>query len=226
MEPTLSVTLTQGNGGWRNFWTNYMYDFLHDKWSVSPIALSVILRCNLSTFPVEWIQIRSDGINFDKLPNCHQLINEMSRLKLEYTIFRHFSGHWRNVDVSVCIGLQMYWWVKGVFEPNISILNRSVYCYVCVTVFVTLFIKEIFQSGFSQTHNIGNNANIGFKGFTTWKQKKSSDKMLPPVPIEPGPLMNQHSPFWTNWAFACKTETLGSFCHTLLIPTKWSMSKN
>ena len=94
MEPTLSVTLTQGNGGWRNFWTNYMYNFLNDKWSVSPIALSVILRCNLSTFPVEWIQFCSDGINFDKLPNCHQQINEMSRLKLEYTIFRHFSGHW------------------------------------------------------------------------------------------------------------------------------------
>ena len=30
------------------------------------------------------------------------------------------------------------------------------------------------QSGFSQTHNIGNNASIG-----------TSDKMLPPVSIEP-----------------------------------------
>ena len=38
--------------------------------------------------------------------------------------------------------------------------------------------------------------------------------MLLPVSIEPGPLINlwfqvQHSPFYTNWAFACKTETLG-----------------
>ena len=71
MEITLSVTLTQGNEGMTKFWTNYMYDFLHDKWSVSPIPLSVILRCNLSTFPVEWIQFCSDGINSDKLRNCH-----------------------------------------------------------------------------------------------------------------------------------------------------------
>ena len=65
------------------------------------------------------------------------------------------------------------------------------------------------QSGFSQTYNIGNNANI------TWRRKKSSDKMLPPVRIESGPLMNlwfqvQHSPFWAKWAIACMTETLGS----------------
>ena len=41
-----------------------------------------------------------------------------------------------------------------------------------------------FYSGFSQTHNIGNNANIGIRGFTTWKQK-NSNKILPPVSIEP-----------------------------------------
>ena len=41
------------------------------------------------------------------------------------------------------------------------------------------------ESGFSQIHNIGNNANIGIRGFTTWKQKKSSNKMLPLVGIEP-----------------------------------------
>ena len=36
-----------------------------------------------------------------------------------------------------------------------------------------------------------------------------------------------NSPFWANWTFACKTETLGSLCsHVLLIPTKWSKSKN
>ena len=56
--------------------------------------------------------------------------------------------------------------------------------------------------------------------------------MLPPVSIEPNPLINlwfqvQHSPFWTNWTFACKTETLGSFySHALLIPTKSFKSKN
>ena len=36
------------------------------------------------------------------------------------------------------------------------------------------------QIGFSQIDKIGN---IGIRGFTTWK--KSSDKMLPPVRIEP-----------------------------------------
>ena len=30
---------------------------------------------------------------------------------------------------------------------------------------------EISYSGFSQAHNIGNNANIGITGFATWKQK-------------------------------------------------------
>ena len=39
--------------------------------------------------------------------------------------------------------------------------------------------------------------------------------MLPLVGIELGPLINvwfqvQPYPFWANWAFACKTETLGS----------------
>ena len=56
--------------------------------------------------------------------------------------------------------------------------------------------------------------------------------MLPPVNIEPRPLINlwfqvQHSPFWTNLAFACKTKTLGSlYSHALLILTKSSKSKN
>ena len=56
-------------------------------------------------------------------------------------------------------------------------------------------------------------------------KKKSSKKMLPPVGIEPGPLIAwfqvQHYPFYTNLTFACKTETLGSlYSHALLIPLK------
>ena len=56
--------------------------------------------------------------------------------------------------------------------------------------------------------------------------------MLPPVIIEPWPLVNlwfqvQHTPLWTNWEFACKTETLGSlYGHVLLIPTKSAKFKN
>ena len=55
------------------------------------------------------------------------------------------------------------------------------------------------------------------------ENKKSSDKMLLLVRIEPSlQFQVQHSPFRTkNWAFACKTETLGSlYSHTLIIPTK------
>ena len=51
--------------------------------------------------------------------------------------------------------------------------------------------KQNNKSGFSQTHNIGNNANIGIRGFTMWK--KSRYKMLPPVGIEPGPLITSDS---------------------------------
>ena len=52
--------------------------------------------------------------------------------------------------------------------------------------------------------------------------------MLPPVGIEPGPLItsdskSQHYPFWTKLTFACKTETLGSlYRHALLIIAKSS----
>ena len=51
------------------------------------------------------------------------------------------------------------------------------------------------------------------------------------VRIEPRPLMNlwfqvQHSSFWANLAFACKTKTLGSlYSHALLILLKSSNSK-
>ena len=74
---------------------------------------------------------------------------------------------------------------------------------------------------FHKLDEIGNNANIGIRGFTTWK--KSSDKMLPPVGIG---FQVQHYPFYTNLTPAYKTETLGSlYSHALLIPTKSSKSK-
>ena len=62
-------------------------------------------------------------------------------------------------------------------------------------------------------------------------EKKSSDKMLPPVGIEPRPLIVSDSEsntilFYTNLTFACKTKTLGSlYSHALLIPLKSSKSK-
>ena len=44
---------------------------------------------------------------------------------------------------------------------------------------------------FHKLDEIGNNANIGIRGFTTWK--KSSEKMLPPVGIEPRTLITSDS---------------------------------
>ena len=64
------------------------------------------------------------------------------------------------------------------------------------------------------------------------KTKYSSNKMLPPVSTEPRQIMNlwfqvQQSPFYTNWAFACKTETFGSlYSHALLIVNMSSKLKN
>ena len=55
--------------------------------------------------------------------------------------------------------------------------------------------------------------------------------MLSPVGIEPGPLINfwfqvQYYPLWINFAFAYKTENLGSlYSHALLIITKSSQFK-
>ena len=56
--------------------------------------------------------------------------------------------------------------------------------------------------------------------------------MLPPVRIEPKPLINlwfqvQYYPFWANWSSACETETLGFLCsRALLILTKSFKLKN
>ena len=53
------------------------------------------------------------------------------------------------------------------------------------------FMTSSTFSGISQIDGIGNNANIGIRGFTTWKN--SSDKMLPLVGIEPGPVIASDS---------------------------------
>ena len=59
-------------------------------------------------------------------------------------------------------------------------------------------------------HKNGNNANIGIRGFISWKQKKIQLQNVTLVTtIEPLDLwfQVQHVPFYTNLAFACKTET-------------------
>ena len=58
---------------------------------------------------------------------------------------------------------------------------------LCTTRFgIRLSIIRVFR-----IDKIGNNGNIGITGFTTWK--KSSDKMLPPVGIEPTPFSDSKS---------------------------------
>ena len=57
-------------------------------------------------------------------------------------------------------------------------------------------------SSFSQTHNIGNNANIGITGFTMWK-KNPVTKCYLQWGLNPSPMIIlwfqvQHSPFWAN----------------------------
>ena len=75
-------------------------------------------------------------------------------------------------------------------------------------------------------HKNGNNANIGIRGFISWKKNQLQNATL--VSIEPLDLwfQVQHAPLYTNLAFACKTETLSSlYSHALLILTKSSKSK-
>ena len=51
---------------------------------------------------------------------------------------------------------------------------------------VIIYYSEIMGNrGLEKLDEIANNANIGIRGFTRWKQKKSSNKMLPLVGIEP-----------------------------------------
>ena len=51
-------------------------------------------------------------------------------------------------------------------------------------------IFTYWQSGLSQTHNFGNTANIGIRGFTSENKKNPVAKCYPPLGIEPRPLMN------------------------------------
>ena len=63
----------------------------------------------------------------------------------------------------------------------------------------------------------GNNANIGIRGFISWKQKISAPNPTL-VSIEPLDLLFQvqHAPLYINLAFTCKTETLSSlYSHAL-----------
>ena len=46
---------------------------------------------------------------------------------------------------------------------------------------LTSHLNVLHNRGFRKLDEIGNNANIGIREFTTWKQKKIQWKMLPLV---------------------------------------------
>ena len=76
-------------------------------------------------------------------------------------------------------------------------------------------------NGFSQIDKVGNNANIGNRGFTMWKKIQwqnvtpSGNRTWASHSLW---FQVQHYPFYTNLTFACKTETLGSlYSHALLL---------
>ena len=77
-------------------------------------------------------------------------------------------------------------------------------------------------------HKNGNNANVGIRGFISWKQKNQLQN-AGLVSIEPLDLwfQVQHAPFYTTLVLASKTETFSSlYSHALLILTKSSKSKH
>ena len=82
---------------------------------------------------------------------------------------------------------------------------------------------------YHEVDKICNNANICIRSFKMGNQKIPVTKWYPPRENWTQDLwfQVQHSPFWVNLTFACKTETLGYLhSHALLILTKSSKSKN
>ena len=89
--------------------------------------------------------------------------------------------------------------------------------------------ESTLSRGFHKLDEIGNNANIGIRGFTMWKiiqwQNVTSSGNRTGASHSPW-FQVQHYPLYTTLTFAYKTETLGSlYNHALLIPLKSSKSK-
>ena len=127
----------------------------------------------------------------------------------------------------------------SMFQVMIQHHNRhmSISYYIsalAVTDTIALLIGkfEPVLTGFSQTHKIGNNANIGIRGFTMCKQKNPITKCYLNEYWALGPLISSPT-LSPNLALACKTETLGSiYSHALLIlithpslKIKWCMNR-
>ena len=67
------------------------------------------------------------------------------------------------------------------------IKNNHSWCFHLWPFLLPLNCDRKRQSSFSLTHKIDNSGNIGARGSTMWKQKKSSNKMLPQLALNPGP---------------------------------------
>ena len=87
--------------------------------------------------------------------------------------------------------------------------------------------QNVLQQRFFEMHKNDNNANIGIRVFTMWKQKFKQQHVAPSEYWTTGlGFQIQYPPFYTNLAFACKANTLRSlYSHALLILTKSSKSK-
>ena len=106
-------------------------------------------------------------------------------------------------------------------ESDFLLLIFSLYfCFHHLKIFPLLSTRLLFalfrasaywcrKSSFSQMYNIGNNANIGLRGFTTWKQKIPVTRCHLQWGLNPGPLI------------PCLTL---SFCANLACAT-WGMFK-
>ena len=131
----------------------------------------------VSELTVCFIHIQMCGWIFSTNQNCTPL-REDSILELSSIKYHHKKSLLRikvlkddTRDISIFTGCEK---VSSLFKRNKSHEKRS-------------------NPVFHKLDEIRNNANIAIRGFTTWKQKKSSDKMLPLVGIEPRPLITSDS---------------------------------
>ena len=77
---------------------------------------------------------------------------------------------------------------KKSVEPRWNQLTKQIWRKF-VRILFHVVPKQLHES-FHKLDEIGNNANIGIGGFTTWKQKKIELKILPLVRIESEHLIN------------------------------------
>ena len=76
--------------------------------------------------------------------------------------------------------------------PNRSAISNREHLMMSILCRVRIFLYKKPLFGYFTTHNIGNNANFWHQRLSLC-EKKISDKMIPPVRIEPKPLITSDS---------------------------------